>query len=226
MKIKFFICFLAVFVLSITSCKKDSEVNVFTGYSYYPTNPGHEIIYDVDSIYKDGFTGNTFTVKFQIKEVIESIIADNEGRPTLRLERYKRSTPNDPWVIYKVWTANIDLKSLERKEDNVTYIKLIFPPENGAKWDGNKKNNLDEKFYEITDVNEPDNINGLSFDSTLTVLQNDEDLFISRSLEMERFAAGVGMYYKYQFNGDYKPNSNTEFTNFVEYSETIVSYQN
>ncbi len=115
---------------------------------------------------------------------------------------------------------------MEKKEDNVTFVKLVFPPKLGLDWNGNARNDQDEKRYEITDVNVAGAVNGLAFDSTLTVLQNDEDLFILRSLEFEQYAAGAGMIFKEQFNGEYKTGSITEFDNFLLYRETIVSYSN
>jgi hypothetical protein len=215
---------LAVTVLAFQSCKKDEQPALFTGYHYFPVNIGHAVVYDVDSIYKDDFSGVIDTVRYQVREVIESQFYDNEGRPTLRLERYRRNTSADPWVIDKVWTANRDQKSAEKKEDNITYQKLVFPVREGLSWDGNAKNDLGEKKYEITGLNVPDAAGGLSFDSTLTVLQNDE-IHIYESHEVERYAAGVGMYFKEQFNGEFQQNPpNGQYKHFLLYRETIVSY--
>ena len=54
------IILIAVCIAVITACKKDKAVVVvFTGYNYFPDNIGHELIYDVDSSYKDAFTEKT-----------------------------------------------------------------------------------------------------------------------------------------------------------------------
>lgn len=228
MKNKFLILFALGFFFNITSCKKDDQVNVFTGYRYYPTNIGHEIIYNVDSIVKSAFNqGQVDTFHFQVKEVIADTFPDNEGRSTLRIERFKRLTSSDPWVIYKVWTANVSLSRVEKDEDNNRFIKLIFPPSTSKDWNGNALNNLGEQMYEITDLNVPDTYNGLSFDSTLTVLQNDVDDVIEKSFEQERYATGVGMYYKKQFNGQYKQaGGGFVLDGYIDYREEIISYKN
>lgn len=225
--------FSALILLSVASCKEDEPVNVFTGYSYFPDNIGHELIYDVDSIVKDDFTNETDTLHFQVMEVIDSVITDLEGRVTLRLERYKRLTSADPWVIYKVWTANKTLSNAEKKEDNITYIKLVLPPEINDTWDGNKKNNIGEEIYEYTSLNNPDYINSLSFDSTLTVLQSDEDDgIITKDYKIEKYAASVGMYYKESFIGEYKqdllphPTLIDSLKRYTHYTERLISFNN
>src|SRR4030067_3558016 len=75
----------------IISCKKDVSVNPDLGYEYFPATVGKYVVYDVDSIVYNDFTGTTDTFKYQIKETIESIFLDNSNRQTLRIERYKKN---------------------------------------------------------------------------------------------------------------------------------------
>ena len=85
-------------LLTVAGCKDDSNGPTTPSgliYTYYPNNVGHELIYDVVLITKDEFSGDEDTSIYQLKEVVESIITDNQGRPTERLERYTRNTPND-----------------------------------------------------------------------------------------------------------------------------------
>lgn len=220
-----FILLFTIALALFSSCKKDDPINVFTGYNYYPDNVGHELVYDVDSIVKNDFNGLTDTSHFQVKEIIESIIEDNEGRPTMRLERYKRLTPSDPWIIYKVWTANKNLANVEKKEDNITYIKLVFPPQLNNTWDGNDKNNLGEQQYEYSSVNDPDNFNGYNFDSTLSVLQRDDFDILEENYEIEKYAAGVGVYYKEQRNINFNYIADTIESQRI-YIEKLIDYSN
>ena len=215
----------------VYACKKDNNtVSTFTGYSYAPSNIGHEVIYDVDSIVKSDFTGLIDTVHYQIREVIESVFTDNQGRPTLRLERYKRLTSSDPWVIYKVWTANVTNVHYEKKEDNISFVKLIFPPKIDITWNGNVLNTLEEKDYKYTSLNEPDSYNGLSFDSALTVTQYDYGDFLDTVHNEERYAAGVGMFYKIEDSTYYHTDfSNPAYDSIVYhrlYREKIISFAN
>lgn len=222
----------ALFLLSViliaSSCKKDKEAApVFTGYSYAPDNIGHEIIYDVDSTIKSDFDGLTHLNHFQIKELIADTFTDNQGRPTLRLERYKRLTVNDPWVIYKVWTANKTNFRYEKKEDNITYVKLVFPPSSTVTWNGNVLNFLDSLYYEYSSFNTPATFNNLSFDSTLTVLQNDYEDIIEKDYRVEKFATQVGMYYKEQDSIRYSCCTGNDTIQFRRYyTEKIISFSN
>lgn len=224
---KIIILFVA-FVTLIISCKKDkSDASRFTGYSYVPDNIGHEVIYDVDSTIKNDFDGLWHYNHFQIRELIADTFTDIQGRPTLRLERYKRLTPNDNWVIYKVWTANKTSVHFEKKEDNLSFIKLVYPPLSTGEWNGNALNNLDALNYKFSSINVPATYNSFSFDSTLTVLQYDYRDFIDTVHYEERYATGVGMYYKVQdsinieSNGD--PKSDTIYYRRL-YTEKIVSF--
>ncbi len=225
------ILLIAICIVAISSCKKDTAIvpPVFLGYDYFPDNIGHELIYDVDSSYKDAFTGKDTSLHFQVKEIIQDTLRDLEGRLTLRLERYKRQTTSANWVIYKVWTATKTDKNVEKDEENITYVKLIFPPEINDTWNGNSKNNLGEELYEYISVNDPDVQNNMVFDSTLTVLQSDEDDFIiEKDYKIEKYAIGVGMYYKQVHFAKYKyPQPvNDPFESYTIYTETLISYSN
>lgn len=224
--------FLLAILFIINGCKDDddSKVSVPSGliYSYFPTNVGHEIIYDVSLITKDGFFGTSDTAIYQIKEVVESVFLDNQNRPTLRLERYKRDTPNDPWVINDVWTSNLTATRAEKKEENVSYVKLVFPITTSTSWNGNLLNTLDPQNYEYDNLHQPDIIGGINFDSTLTVIQMDEDNYIEYRYEAEIYVPGVGMVFK-EHNYVEKDNSQPPFVGIISqrlYKETIVSWSN
>lgn len=215
-------------VTLIGSCKKDKiSAPPFTGYAYVPDNIGHEVIYDVDSTIKDAFDGQWHYNHFQIRELIADTFTDNQGRPTLRLERYKRLTPGDDWVIYKVWTANKTNVRFEKKEDNLSFIKLVFPPLSTVEWNGNILNNLEALDYQYSSINVPDSYNGLSFDSTLTVLQCDNKNSIDTVYYEEKYATEVGMYYKIQDSiaSAWNGSQNSDTIKFRRlYTEKIVSF--
>jgi|SRR6185436_8318733 len=228
---KKYLFLLSAIAVLIFSCKKDkSSTPVFTGYAYAPDNIGHEIIYDVDSIVKSDFDGVTHTTHYQIKEVIADTFTDNQGRPTLRLERYKRLASSDPWVIYKVWTANRTNVHYEKKEDNITFVKMVFPPASSISWNGNSLNNLGQRDYAYGSFNVPESYNGLSFDSALTVLQYDYGDFLDTVHYEEKYAAGVGMFYKIEDSTYYHTDfNNPNYDSIVFrrlYTEKIISFTN
>lgn len=190
--------------LFLFSCKKENNQGVYLGYDYFPTNVGHWIIYQCDSVYYNSFKSPKAgwdTINYQIREVIDSIYSDNEGRPTIRIVRYKRmagdSTPWSSIVLKeKVWSGNLLSSTAQRQEDNYRYIKLIFPVNLNSQWNGNADNTLPAYNYQYTAVNTPASIGSAHFDSTLTVLQLNNSTFLEYQYYLEQYATNVGLVYR------------------------------
>ena len=172
--IKYIFLFSFLSAISLYSCKKDkpTETTQDFGYNYFPDEVGNYIIYTVDSIHYDD-AGNFphDTTRYLLMEKNESIFYDNTNRPTVRMERYKKyyndSIPYDAmqWVLTDVWTANKTTTTLEKKEENIIFLKLIFPVKLGKIWNGNSYNSLSPQDYEIISADQPDIMNSISFDS-------------------------------------------------------------
>ncbi len=223
----FKICLFLLMTISVISCNDDDTTQTPSGliYGYFPVNVGHEIIYDVTSITKDEFSGAEDTLIYQIKEVVESVFLDGSGRVTQRLERYKRDTPNDPWIINDVWTSNMTPSRVEKKEENIPYVKLVFPITSSVTWNGNVLNTEEPKEYEYDNLHVADVVGGINFDSTLTVIQlNFQDSFITQ-YEVEKYALNVGMIYK-EFVEVNKAFPLPGIKSQTLYKETIVSWSN
>ena len=133
---------------------------------------------------------------YQIKELIESSFLDAEGREVQRLHRFKRTNPGDIWTIKDVWSVVKTNKTAERLEENTMYIKLSFPAKIGQSWNGNAANVYDEWMYQYTEYDAPYQIQNMTFDSTLTVLQRDENLGIVKDYFVEVYAKHIGLVYK------------------------------
>lgn len=195
-------CFLlgiAGLVLGFNSCKKDPPPTVDLGMSYFPVNIGHYVVYNVDSTVYDDFDHDTDIYRYQIKEIIESEFTDNEGRPALRIERwiknYNDTVPYSamPWTLSRVWYAVRTLTQAERVEENVRYIRLVFPVKENTTWNGNAQNTIGAWDYEYENVDEPFHTFSMHFDSALTVAQkNDVNLLEHRFYE-EHYARNVGL---------------------------------
>lgn len=185
-------------LLFIAGCKKDDSETVIptvSGLNYFPDDTGIERFYLADSVIYDEFTNTVDTVSFEIKEVIESKFYDNQNRLTQRIERYRRDSSTGSWEIYQVRAANRNITRVEVVEDNIRYIKLVFSPDKNTKWNGNAMNSLGEQQYKITSADNPNVVGSLSFDSTVTVLQQDDVTQIGRQYAVEKFATGVGNIY-------------------------------
>ncbi|MBL4577365.1 MAG: hypothetical protein JKX74_02770 [Flavobacteriales bacterium] len=229
--IRFSFILLIAFILILASCKKDDPIKVDVGYGYFPDEIGSWIIYDIDSTVWNDFTDpSTVTnYKYQIKEVIESSYTDAQGRATLRWERFRRDLVTDPWVIKDVWAVNKTASTVEKVEENIRFIRLIFPVKLSGIWDGNATNTLDEWDYQYTQVHSAKTVGGISFDSTLTVLQQDFNPWIFVDYFEEYYAKNVGLIYKKELHWD-KPDANkdwdVDYKGGYDYTMTINSYSN
>lgn len=196
--------FIAAFLLCLlVSCRKDTEVPPDVGYNYFPDATGHYVIYEGDSIiYKDNEDEGPDTFRFLTKELIESVYTDNEGRPTLRIQRftkwYNDSIPYEQmaWVHTDFWAANRTATTAEKVEENVRFVKLIFPVKENSSWNGNAFNYLEPWEYEYDDIHVQETINSIGFDSVATVLQNDVENLVDRKYGVEKYAKNVGLVYK------------------------------
>jgi len=226
---KIFLFLLGLSAMLATSCSDDdTSITQPSGliYTYYPAQVGDSLIYDVELITKDEFTQAQDTQIYQLLEVVESIFTDNQNRPTQRLERYTRNTPGDPWIISDVWTANLTNSWVERKEENITFVKLAFPITPSMTWNGNVMNTFDPLTYKYEDLHQPMSLGSLSFDSTLTVMQRDEDYFTEKYYFVEKYANHVGLIFRENIE-IIKDNSNPGQVGIKsqrKYKETLISY--
>ncbi len=220
------------------TCKKDSpaEPAVDSGYNYLPAEIGSYVIYQVDSIHYDDANQNQHdTTRYLLKEKIADVYTDNSGKPALRIERlYKYYDPALPydsisWSAPRIWHANKSATDFQKVEEDVRYLRLVFPAKEGKKWNGNLYNTLGEKEYEIVSADINESVNSISFDSVLTVKQFDQIDFIEYRYEQEKYARTVGLIFKqrdslyfhqHDMNDTYPYDDTIGFT----YRQKIISY--
>jgi hypothetical protein len=190
----------------ISSCSKDPGSVPDMGFNYFPDKVGTYVVYNVDSIVYNrnnmNYPAVIDTFKFQIKEKIESIYTDNEGRPTMRLERYVKyfndTIPysNMNWILRDIWAQNKNLRTAEKVEENIRFIKLLFPVKEGQEWNGNSQNTNGEENYKYAFFDQRRTIGNILFDSVLQVTQQDESSLVRKIYYEEKYARNVGLIYK------------------------------
>ncbi|MCH8330923.1 MAG: hypothetical protein IH946_06020 [Bacteroidetes bacterium] len=231
MKYTILILFTAIFYIACN--KVDPTVDLDFHYDYYPVDTGHTLIYDVDSIFYDDFfvPVKIDTVTYQIKEVIVSTFMDNENRISYRVETFKRYDDDGEWNIEKVFYKNRTATTAERVEDNLRFIKLIFPPKEGTVWKGNAyivaKDDLKylkDWEYEIMSEGDPYPVGTLNFNETVTVEQENELNAIEQHYGLEVYAKNVGLIYKQLINLDRKNNAFGDWESGFILTYTINSY--
>ncbi len=125
-------------IFSLIGCENKIEKidDDFLGHQYYPIAIGNEWVYKLDSflysnegIYKD-------TSHWYVKEAITEVhqVGTEEGNYVLERSLSKDSVN---WRVSDIWTISMTNADVKKKEENHTFIKLVFPPKIGKAWDGN-----------------------------------------------------------------------------------------
>jgi len=206
MNFKHILLTFSAFLLLFTSCKKDpisSSIDEST--KYFPLQVGRYTIFDVDSIHYNDVTMTSDTTRFQIKEEIGSSFSDSTGGVTYIIKRYRRMNDTLNWLEINEWNATVNKSRAEKTEENLRFVKMIFPISEGIKWRGNQyidtSNGLDEYYgweYEYSEVNVGKIQNGLSLDSTVTVTEQNNENLIEKDFEQEVYAKNFGLIYRIQ----------------------------
>jgi hypothetical protein len=212
-----------VLILAQTSCRDENLIYPPPVYfNYVPVNVGHSVIYDVDSTYYREFDSTVNVFHFQVMEIIESDFTDNEGRPSQRIERYKRNTVNDAWQFQTVWYSTLTASRFERVEENVRFVRLGFPIKETQTWNGNAYNTIGFEEYYYLGFHEPLSIATFTFDSALTIQQAEDNNFIHKKYGLEKYASHIGRVYKEFIDVEKYPAG--VYKEGVVYRERIYAY--
>jgi hypothetical protein len=199
-------------VLFFLSCKKEKEdYSDAENRAYFPLTMGKQIVYDVDSVIWDDFTCVTDTNHYQMRWTVGDSFYDNESRLAYRINVEIRETDTMEWRQHRVYAATPTASMLEFAENNLRFIKLIFPIQNGSSWDGNTKietaaaenQYLQQWKYEYVDKGNPFDNEIMQFANTVTVLQKDEEIndpdedpYATKTFAKEVYAKDVGLVYR------------------------------
>lgn len=210
--LKLLIPFLIIGAVLFQSCGDGTEADpIEFGYDYFPLEIGKYVEYDVDSVIYDISAGNNVVKRensIQVREEVTDSFPDNEGRLVYRIERFERKNETEEWRVNDVWTAAVTDRQAERIEENLRFIKMVFPVSNNTNpWDGNKY--IDENLvisvagesvfifknwlYEYREIGVPLEVNGLNFDDVVEVYQAADSNFIEMRLSYEQYARGIGL---------------------------------
>jgi len=196
MKVAGYISFLLLLLLTF-GCEEHPPVNMGAGgMDYFPLEIGRYWTYQVDSVHYDDYTEDSTHHVFRLREIVESIFIDGEGRQAYRIERHRYDTTFSAWRPVGVRVAVLTPSKAEKVEENIRFIKLAFPLKKNRKWDGNSMNILAESEYTILALDEQLSVGAFSFDSTCTVEQANIITLISKEHKTESYAKGVGMIHR------------------------------
>jgi hypothetical protein len=210
--------FLLAVVFLIGGCDATKETfNAPQLTEYYPFKVGTSQLYRLDSTVRAPSNTELIVRSYQAKDSVESTFLDNEGRQSYRIFRFVRNlSGTQPWQFAATFFATPTQKSIEYVDNNLRFIKLVAPITNNYTFKGNsfiqamqgtsKFDYLYDWNYEYRNVGEPYKIGNRTFDSTVTVFQQDETFPQGpfdpalpaqiRTYGVEVYAKGVGLIYK------------------------------
>lgn len=193
------------------SCEeKTGDLTIDLGYEYFPLDVGKYITYQVDSTLFDNEGMIVINTSSFVKEEITESFVDETGDTTYRIERFYKENLEDQWLITDVWTASRTTTQAFRTEENLRFIKIVFPPREGTSWNGNSF--IDPSIevevagdpiqmfknwdYSILSTDQAEFIGSRELEAVTTVQMADDENVIERRFAQEKYAKGIGLVFR------------------------------
>lgn len=185
-------------------------------YAYFPLETGKFIEYTIDSIVYDfGPGGATIrdSVRILAREIVTDTLRDNAGQLLYRIERLERKNAAEPWQFAQnIFAARTSTQGI-RTENNLRFLKLVFPFDRRSAWNGNlwidpyreieiageRMQPFVNWRYEVDSLDIPAQIGAFAFDSVLAVTEVDETNAIERRLSRVHYAKHIGVVFREQW---------------------------
>ena len=194
---KFSILFLIV-VLSACSPINYDDAPDYN--AYFPLNESDSSEYLVHEIQHTSL--GTDTLRYFLKEVVKLGYIDGEGDLAYQFHRYWKQDSLTEYSLKDVWSIKKKSKSAEKVEENIRYVKMIFPLDEQSYWDGNLFNSLGYKEYTINQIHMPYTLNSAYFDSIVEIAKRDKilrgqndivNMFFVNAIDGNKGPTGRGM---------------------------------
>ena len=185
-------------------------------YPYFPLRVGQYAVYIVDSlVYDFGVAGGTTQLESSTiaRETVTDTLRDNLGALVYKIERHERKNDSDPWELVAIKTASRTATQATYTENNLRFLKLIFPMNRRSEWNGNLWIDPEREIevagermrlfsnwrYEVDSINVRAAVGAFVFDSTLLVTEMADSNIIEKRLSRARYAKGVGLVWREQW---------------------------
>jgi hypothetical protein len=192
-----------VVMVALSACNKTIEPDdKRLGYVYFPLEIGRYVIYEVDERNYTILDSNQ--VFYQLKEIITDTFTNLAGQKQFVLERYKRANDLANWQIDSVWSAVRTGSQAIKFENNIPYIKLVFPVERNSSWNGNAYNDKGENIYRIADFRKSRTFGEINLPNTVKVQMGNDSSLVSQVKREEIFAENIGLVFMERINVRFK----------------------
>ncbi|HEY0743082.1 MAG TPA: hypothetical protein VGD40_16555 [Chryseosolibacter sp.] len=185
--------YLAAVMLLAVGCGEDEFTPTDRGTDFYPLQVGSIWTYAVEeTVYSEVAAPQNRS--YQLRLTVSDSIKNAAGTYTYVVLRTKKNEGESIWTSLDTWSVRKDDREVIVTEGNTAFKKLMFPVREQLTWNGNEYNTLgeDEYVFHTVDLTEP--INGMTFDHTIRVEQeNNGDFIVFLDERDEVYAKGVGL---------------------------------
>lgn len=200
------------------------------GSEYYPLTIGQYSTYNVEDI-RYSLRDGADTMQYQLQERVTDSLTGAGGEIIYTLERYSRSSSAATWQLDSTWTARKSEQRLVVVENNIPFVKLIFPFQEALEWDGNALNSRPEQTYLLTATDSTlrrEMGNNLLLKDCRTVIQRQLETLVNDSVMVETYSANVGLVYRKNRILQYCADENCIGQQLIEsgrvYRQTLIEY--
>ena len=232
-------------VLIFASCKKESEdFKTLQISDYAPLTVGKYITYNLDSLVYINFGTVEAHRIYEVKYLVADSLRDALGRKAFRVTRYIRNLPAGTFVPDNSFMALNTGTGFEFTENNLRFLKLIQPIQDGKTWKGNSAidvsslgSDLQYLFdwdYTYADVDQTKKVGTKDIPNTITINQRDESFNLpvvlpgpgvsnptniaTRDYSQEIYGKGIGLVYKKFHHFEYQ----LAFNGYIGYGITLT----
>lgn len=192
------------------SCSEEKTIELdesIYGYHYFPLDIGKYWVYQIDSTIVDDAGSTILKTTSYVREEIESMYINENGVEEYRIERSYSKDLNGEYIVTDAWKAERNDSYASKTEENLRFIKLIFPIVKDADWSGNHFDELtridiageriwvykDWGNYRIESRGKTIEVKGETYENVVEVLQSDFESDIERRYSKESYAPNVGL---------------------------------
>ncbi len=181
-------------------------------FAYFPLRIGKSITYVVDSVVFDKGPGGVLrdSSRIFLRETIADTLRDNIGQLIYLVERSERRSDTSAWQLKNVWSAARTANQAIRIEDNLRFLRLIFPMDERSAWDGNRWVDPQTELiiagerlrpyvgwrYRVDSLDVSLAVGAFMFDSVLVVTETNEENLIERRFSKAIYAKNLGLVHK------------------------------
>jgi hypothetical protein len=131
---------LALFACNNRTIDESPGLDIADQQRYFSLELNKVLEYQVDSIVFDpATTGGTAQLVSTtwVREVVADTLRTQTGDLFWLIERFERRSDTLPWILARIWSAQVTPQQAIRQEENLSYVRMIFPMDRRSEWNGN-----------------------------------------------------------------------------------------